>query len=283
MRGVLRLALAVCALATFIHAAGTAWAQDKPLRVALMPFTNTMRLMEMYQPLRESLQATLGRPVYLLTAADYESYFRLMREQGYDIAVTGPHFGAWAIAHGARPLLRYGPTLKPILVVRADSPITSPLDLHGKVLTLSNRLSVSSITGQAWLAGLGLTEGRDYRLTVSPTHTTAIMSVVMGEADAAITTHTPVQQAPEDTRKAIRVIESPKGFPHLFTIASPTMPAEQAERVKAALLTFADTAAGKDFLESSGYRSYRDISAEDLESLRGPVSLLSTIVPEAAQ
>lgn len=283
MKGVLRLALAVCALATFIHAAGMAWAQDRPLRVALLPFTNTMRLMEMYQPLRESLQATLGQPVHLFTAADFDSHFRLVRDRDYDIAITGPHFGAWAIAHGARPLLRYSPTLKPILVVRADSPITSPLDLHGKVLTLSNRLSVSSITGQAWLAGLGLTEGRDYRLTVSPTHTTAIMSVVMGEADAAITTHTPVQQAPEDTRKAIRIIESPEGVPHLFTIANPAMPAEQAARIKAALLTFADTAAGKEFLEHSGYRSYRDISDQDLESLRGPVSLMSGIVPEAAQ
>lgn len=281
MKGALRLALAVIGL----MAAGTGCgrAQESPLRVVLLPFTNTMSLMEMYQPLREHLQGALGRPVHLFTAADFATHFRNVRDNDYDLAITGPHFGAWALDHGAQPVLRYSPTLRPVLVVRADSPITAPEQLRGHVVALSNRLSVSSITGEAWLAQLGLNAGKEYRLMESPTHTTAIMAVVLGEADGAITTHTPVRQAPEDVRRAIREIESPAGVPHLFTIATPAMPAAEVARIKAALLAFAQTDSGKAFLERSGYQSYRDISAKDLETLKAPVALLQAIAPETAQ
>lgn len=280
MVGALRLMLAAVAVVA-VSCAG--WAQEKPLRVILLPFTNTMSLMELYQPLRTHLQTALGRPVHLFTAADFTTHFRNVRDRDYDLAITGPHFGAWAVAHGAVPVLRYAPTLKPVLVVRADGAITTPEQLRGKVVTLSNRLSVSSITGEAWLARLGLHAGSDYRLTESPTHTTAIMAVVMGEADGAITTHTPVRQAPEDVRKAIRVIESPSGVPHLFTLANPALPTDEVARIKAALLDFAQTDSGKAFLARSGYQGYRDISEQDLEVLQGPVNLLQAIVPESAQ
>lgn len=280
MTGPLRLVLAAVALMATTCAA---WAQERPLRIILLPFTNTMSLMEMYQPLREHLQAATGRPVHLYGAADFTNHFSDVRRRDYDLAITGPHFGAWAVAHGAVPVVRYRPMLKPVLVVRAADGISGPAQLKGRTVALSNRLSVSSITGEAWLADLGLAAGKDYRLVVSPTHTTAIMAVVMGEADGAITTHTPVQQAPEDVRAAVRVIESPEGVPHLFTIANPALPAGDVAALKAAILAFGETEAGKAFLAKSGYQGYVDISAADLDRLRAAVQLLGDIVPEAAQ
>lgn len=290
MSGPLRLALAAvalmaasCAAFGLMAASCAAWAQERPLRVALLPFTNTLSLMEMYQPLREHLQAATGRPVHLFSAADFANHFQDLRRRDYDLAVTGPHFGAWAIAHGAVPLARYKPELKPVLVVRAANGITDPAQLKGRVVALSNRLSVSSITGEAWLAHLGLSAGKDYRLMISPTHTTAIMAVVMGEADAAITTHTPVQQAPDDVRAAVRMIESPDGVPHLFTIANPALPAGQAAALKAAILAFGDSEAGKAFLTKSGYQGYVDITPGDLDRLRVAVRLLGEVVTDAAE
>jgi phosphonate transport system substrate-binding protein len=275
-----RLILAAVAL---IATTCAAWAEERPLRVILLPFTNTLSLMEMYQPLREHLQTALGRPVHLFGAADFTNHFQDVRRRDYDLAITGPHFGAWAVAHGAVPVLRYKPMLKPVLVVRAADGVTRPEQLKGKIVALSNRLSVSSITGESWLAKQGMLAGRDYKLVVSPTHTTAIMAVAMGEADAAITTHTPVQQAPDDVKAAIREIESPEAVPHLFTIANPALPPTQVAAIKSAILSFAETEAGKAFLAKSGYQGYVEISQSDLDLLKTPVALLADIVPEAAQ
>lgn len=279
MLGPKRLVLAAFAVIAMTCAA---WAQERPLRIVLLPFTNTLTLMEMYQPLREHLQHATGRQVHLFSAADFTNHFQDIRRHDYDLAITGPHFGAWAIGHGAQPLVRYKPMLKPVLVVRAQDGITEPAQMKGKIVALSNRLSVSSIIGESWLAKQGLQAGRDYRLVVSPTHTTAIMAVAMGEADGAITTHTPIQQAPADVRAAIRVIEATDGVPHLFTIASPAMPPEQAALLKAAILGFADTEPGKTFLGKTGYQGYVDISTDDLELLHTAVALLAEIAPEAA-
>ncbi|MEW5728579.1 MAG: phosphate/phosphite/phosphonate ABC transporter substrate-binding protein [Pseudomonadota bacterium] len=266
--------------ATAAVISATARAQARPLRVVLLPFTDTMALMRMYQPLRSALGARLGRPVELFTAADFSAHFADIRKGDFDLAITGPHFGAWAVEHGHRPVLRYKPTLRPLVVVRKDSGITDVSALRGRVVALSNRLSVSSIAGEAWLASMGLRAGRDYRLQVSPTHTTAIMAVALGEVDAAITTHTPIRQAPEDVRGRLATIESPAGVPHLFTIANAAMPAAEAAAVRQALLDFAATAEGKAFLADSGYQDYVDITAADVAAMAPVIEVLTAILAE---
>lgn len=271
---------------TFLAAAAAAVvptatrAEARPLRVALLPFTDTMALLRMYQPLRSALGVRLGRPVELFTAADFAAHFADIREGDFDLAITGPHFGAWAVERGHRPLLRYKPMLRPLVVVRKDSGITDVSALRGRVVALSNRLSVSSISGEAWLASTGLRAGRDYRLQVSPTHTTAIMAVALGEVDAAITTHTPIRQAPEDVRGRLATIESPTGVPHLFTIANAAMPAAEAGAVRQALLDFAATAEGKAFLAESGYQDYVDITAADVAAMAPVIEVLTAILAE---
>ncbi|MBI3444726.1 MAG: phosphate/phosphite/phosphonate ABC transporter substrate-binding protein [Magnetospirillum sp.] len=248
------------------------------IRVLLLPFTNTASLMKVHQPIRLALQQQLNRPVELYTSADFSAHFQDIRRGDFDIAITGPHFGAWAVDHGHRPLLRYSPTLAPVLAVRKDGGLTEPTQLRGKLVALSNRLSTSSLGGEHWLSELGLVAGRDYRLLVSPTHTTAIMAVAKGEADAAITTHTPIQQAPPDIRDRLTVIVSPYAVPHLFTIANAAMPEEEAIRIKSALKAFQASEAGKAFFTETGYQGYADLGAADVQAMQPYITMLLQVI-----
>jgi phosphonate transport system substrate-binding protein len=249
-------------------------AEPAPLKVIVLPYTNTVTLMKVHQPLRQHLQVTLGRPVELFTSVDFPSHFDSIRQGDFDVAITGPHFGAWAVDHGHQPLVRYSATLSPVLAVRTNSGITGPHDIRGKVVVMSNRLSSSSLAGIHWLKAEKLEPDRDYTLRESPTHTAAIMAVAMGEADAAITTHTPIRQAPEDIREKVVAVVSPVGFPHLFTIANANTPKERIEPLIQAFISFEATEAGRRFIDETGYQGYSRLSAADIEAMRPVVDFL---------
>jgi phosphonate transport system substrate-binding protein len=249
------------------------------LRVVLLPYTNTVALLGLYQPLRHHLSERLGRPVELYTAVDHPAHFTAIQDQDYDLAITAPHFGAWAVTHGAVPLFRYRPFLTPIIAVRADSPISGPEDLKGKTVVLSNPVSTSSLGGKSWLLDHGLESGRDYKEAVRDTHTTALMAVVLGEADGAITTHTPLVQAPRDIQDKLRVLESPIHLPHLFTIANPALPAIEVATIRDALLSFEASPEGRNFFLRSGYVGYDPISDGDIEALLPFVALAGPAAP----
>lgn len=275
----MRRAIALVLLLSWLPVQGMC---AEPLRISLLPFTDTLQVMKMYQPLRLSLQERLGRPVALFTAPDFTRHFADIRNGDFDLAITGPHFGAWAVQHGQVPLLRYKPMLKPVVVVRKDSGIVDVAALRGKTVVLSNRLSVSSISGEAWLAAGGLKAGRDYTLKVSPTHTTAIMSVALGEVNAAITTHTPLRQAPAEVTEKLTVIESPTGVPHLFTIANAALPPREVALLRQALLAFEASPEGQAFMKDSGYQAYVPLTDADVTALQPILEVLETVQKDSA-
>jgi phosphonate transport system substrate-binding protein len=72
-----------------INFATDAAVDPAPLRVMLLPYTNTITLMKVHQPLRQHLQAALGRPVELFTSMDFPSHIDSVRQWDFDVAITG--------------------------------------------------------------------------------------------------------------------------------------------------------------------------------------------------
>jgi phosphonate transport system substrate-binding protein len=64
------------------------------------------------------------------------------------------------------------------------------------------------------------------------THGAAIAAVAVGEYDAAITTHTPLNQIPPDVRAKIRVLPVNIHAPHLMTLAHTRLGAGPVERAR---------------------------------------------------
>ena len=239
-----------------------------PLKLGIMPFNSTLALLRTHQPLVRHIEKQLGRQVVIYTSADYYTFINELLGEQFDLAIAGPHFGSMARERGAVVLFRYQADLQPVFVVRSDSAIRSFEDLRGKRIGLSSPLSISSIGGVKWLQDSGLRLGKDYQLLERATHGAAIAAVSVGELDAALTTHTPLKQIPDDVRANIRLLPLDIHVPHLMTLANPRLGTREIERIRAALREFPKTPEGIEFFRETGYLGYVEVTAADMSSLK---------------
>lgn len=254
---------------------------DDALRLGIMPFNSALALVRTHQPLRQALAASLGRPVEVYTAADYPSFVRETLAGNYDLLITGPHFAVMSIDKGYIPLVHYKAPLQPVFVVRRDATMATPAQLRGKRIALSSRFSISSIGGIKWLADQGLQAGRDFQVIEMPTHGAAVAAVAVGEADAALTTHTPLHQVPADVREQVRILPSEIRVPHLMTLVHQRLGAPTVAAVRRALADFAASEAGRRFFEETGYQGYDPVSDEDVRALRPYVAIVRRELEQA--
>lgn len=273
-----RRVLGMLSVLPLVPAFTAARAESRVLRLGIMPFNSTLALFKTHQPLREYLQETLGYPVEVFTAADYFTFLNASQAGQYDLLITGPHFGVMALTHDYEGLVRYKAVLQPVFVVRPNSGIRGLDDLRGKRIGLSSRLSISSIGGVKWLLDHGLQMGRDYQLFERATHGAAVAAVAVGELDAALTTHTPLRQVPEDVRAKVTILPIDVRVPHLMTLAHKRLGKLEINRVRNALLNFAGTAEGQQFFRDTGYEGYAAVTPEDITALAPYVELTRTLL-----
>ena len=268
----------------FLVIAGSGYAgaqQLPPRKLGIMPFNSTLALLKTHQPLARYLEMQLGRPVVIYTSADYYTFINELLNNSFDLAIAGPHFGSMANERGATVLFRYQADLQPVFVVRADSPIKSLEDLRGKRIGLSSPLSISSIGGAKWMQDSGLLLGKDFQLVERTTHGAAIAAVSVGELDAALTTHTPLKQIPDDVRAKIRLLPLNIHVPHLMTLANARLGNRDIERIRVALHNFPKTPGGSDFFRETGYLGYVEVTTADMQLLKPFVELTVQMMRQA--
>lgn len=239
-----------------------------------MPFNSALALLKTHQPLRDYLHTALGRPIEVFTSADYVTFINEVLDQRFDLLIAGPHFAVMSVDRGYQPLFRYRATLQPVIVVGQDSPIHSVAELRGKRIGLSSRLSISSIGGVRWLQEQGLQMGRDFQIVERATHGAAVAGVAVGDLDAALTTHTPLKQIPEDVRAKVRLLPTDIRVPHLMTLAHQRLGKAEIGRIRAALAAFSEKAPqGRVFFEETAYQGYEPVTAADIQAMRPYVEL----------
>jgi len=239
------------------------------LKIGVLPYTDALKILTIHQPMKQFLETELNQKVEIYSASSYEKFFEDSKNGVFDMIITGPHFGLIHIENGFTPLFRYNTELKPVFVVLKDSPYSKVKDLKNTKIAMSNYLSVSSIGGIKTLIDEGFKNKRDFTLINSNSHTSAIKSVVLGEVDAAITTHTPIKQLTDEAMKSkIKVFESDFSMPHLFTIVHPKLSKEEVKTLKIALQNFEKSSYGKDFFKKTDYKGYIQISKKDLEAVK---------------
>lgn len=238
-------------------------------KIGILPYTDSLKILSIHQPLKVFLETELKEKVEIYSSNSYEKFFEDTKNGQFDMIITGPHFGLIHLQNGFTPLFRYNTDLQPIFVVLKESPYTKVKDLKNKKISMSNYLSVSSIGGIKSLVDEGFKNNIDFKLINATSHTSAIMSVILGDTDAAITTYTPLKQLTEETIKSkIRFFESGFEMPHLFTIANPKLSIEKIQSLKKALLKFEQSTTGKEFFTTTGYKGYIQISKKDLDAMK---------------
>ena len=227
-----------------------------PIRIGLLPTIPTLSLLRLYDPLRVHLQMALGRPVELYTSPNFRAFVNDIRAEQWDMLVAAPHFGVVAVDLGYVALYRYLLELRPVIIVPKGSPIRDARQLAGKRIFTADRLAALSVVAQTWLlSDYGMSAGRDYQLVEASNHSTAIRAVAIGDADAAISGRSPLQQVSADIRDKVEAFDCRLVVPHQFILVHPRLGGEVIERVRAALEIFPKTPNGEAFLAASGFKS----------------------------
>jgi phosphonate transport system substrate-binding protein len=204
-----RLLVAGAALAPFAALAQTpampapgrrAWAAQVPqIRLGLLGGENESDRMGRYEAWRALLETTFGVPVRLFPAADYAGVMQAFSARQIEGASLGAsaYAGAWLDTNGGvEPLfvareVDGGISYVSVIVVRADSGITSLEQLRGKSLAWADPNSTSGyLIPRSELRGANIgTESGQYfsRTGFGGGHEQAVVAVLQRQYDAAAT------------------------------------------------------------------------------------------------
>jgi phosphonate transport system substrate-binding protein len=177
-----------------------AWAQQVPqLRLGLLGGENESDRLGRYEAYRALLETTFGIPVRLFPASDYAGVMQAFSARQIEGASMGAsaYAGAWLDTNGAvEPLFVAreadgGISYISVMVVRADSGITSLEELRGKSLAWADPNSTSGyLVPRSELRAAGIsTESGQYfsRTGFGGGHEQAVVAVLQRQYDAAVT------------------------------------------------------------------------------------------------
>jgi phosphonate transport system substrate-binding protein len=259
-----RLLLAAILLLT----APTAFSNDKALVLGVFPYLTPGKLMQQHAPLRSYIEATMGRPVEIVTAPNFDEFVARTRKGDYDIVLTAPHLGRLAqVRDGYIPLVHTQHELQAVFLARKDSGIRTVSDLRGKRLMVTEQTSLFYQVAEEKLRQDGLVPGQDITLVLTATHNNALYAPVRGEADASVTGSVLWQRAEPEIRAQLVEIGSTKPIQGFIVLASSRLPVDQSTRLRSALLGFADTAEGKGYFASTGLKGFGAVTPNILKSM----------------
>lgn len=249
--------------------------QQKPLRLGLLPYLSSEKLINTYAPLAEYLEQKLNRKVIIVTAPDFRKYFKRANQGKYDLYFTAPHFAAYAEArYQHRRLVRLARMLDGTIVVPVNSEIRKIEDLKGKVLATPDKLAVITIMAEQLLERHGLVPGRDVTIRYASSHNNAMKTVLGGLSDAAVSLSALYSKMGKVRKSKLRVLAKTTQIPHAMFMASAQLDKKTCKAAKQALLTFAASRRGRLFFSKTGFVGFIKISDKNMNSVKGFVPVL---------
>jgi phosphonate transport system substrate-binding protein len=267
LQGLAWLAVA-CLWSLPLGAAESGPGAKRPLQFGLLPYVSTRKLFTEYGPLKLYLERTLRRRVIMSTAPNFKVYLMRTRRGDYDLYHTAPHFAALAERDwGYRRLARFTRVLDGSFVVARNGGVRRLEDLRGKVVRTPDPLAIITMLGEHSLRQHGLLPGRDVEVRFSPSHNNAVLSVLRGEAAAAVTSAAVFEKMPRTVREQLRILTSTSKVPHMMFMAGPRLSAAEYRALRRALLDYTAAGAGKGFFAATGYGDMSRIEDADMQAL----------------
>jgi phosphonate transport system substrate-binding protein len=175
-----------------------AWAQQVPqLRIGLLGGENEADRLGRYEAYRALLEQTFGVPVRLFPAADYGGVMQAFSARQIEGAAMGPsaYAGAWLDTNGGVEPLWVAREADgsisyiSVMVVRADSGITSLEQMRGRSLAWADANSTSGyLVPRSELRGANIDINHYFSRTgFGGGHEQAVVAVLQRQYDAAVT------------------------------------------------------------------------------------------------
>ncbi len=268
LRKAIRAWLVVCCIVAAISLPARAGSATDELVFGVYPFLSSSQIVERYASLGDHLAQSLGRPVSLRSAPDFEKFIERTRQGEYDIIFTAPHMGRLAEKRdGYRALAQTGYSIVVVALTRKDGPISKITDLKGRSLAVGAKLSMSYQMVDRELEKHGLTIGRDVRFVNTANFSNVLESLVRNEADAGATGTLLWDNAPPEKHNVLREIWRSPPVPGFLVLAHPRIGAAALQRLEQALIDFGNTPAGKTYFEKSQQIDFRPVDAATLKRI----------------
>jgi phosphonate transport system substrate-binding protein len=175
-------------IATAAYAPAVQAAED-PLVLGVFPRRNAAETTRMFKPMADHLGEQLGREVSVVTTRDFDSFWKGVAEQRFDIV----HYNQY---HYIRSALSYQvvahieelgkSTISGVLYVRKDSGITSVAQLRGRRVLFGGGedAMIACITNKYLMLQAGL-KNDDYKSLFAVNPPNSVIALHRRQADAA--------------------------------------------------------------------------------------------------
>jgi phosphonate transport system substrate-binding protein len=167
----------------------TAHAVDDSLTIGIFPRFNFNETTKQYAPLADYLSERLGRKVTLVTSKDFDSFWKDVTQQRYDIV----HYNQYHYVSSAKSYEVIGASkelgksaVAGVIYVRKDSGITDISQLRGRTIVFGGNKDamLSYIAPRYLLLRAGLKES-DFRTEFAVNPPNALLALYYKQADAA--------------------------------------------------------------------------------------------------
>lgn len=245
--------IAAFVLALAVGLAGAAPAVQEPFVLAVHPYLPAAEITKRFAPLADYLGGVLGRPVAVRVGGNYDEHITAIGRDQVDIAFLGPvEFTRVVANYGRKPALARFEVdgkrnLEGVVFVRSDSPVRTLADLKGRRMAFGDPEStMSHVVPRAMLVEAGVPARSLAEVRFLGSHQNVALAVLGGDFDAgAVKREVFDEFAPRGLRALARTPPTPD---HLFVTRS-TLPAQDVERLRAALLALASKPGGPAILD----------------------------------
>ena len=250
-------------------------AADDPLLMGVLPRRNSAETAKMFAPMAAYLSKRLGREVKLVTAKNYESFWKDVTERRYDIV----HYNQYQYIRSSKHYKvvaraqEFGrDSIAGVLFVRKDSGITDVSQLRGRTIIFGGGKDamLSYIAPHYLLLQAGLKEA-DFKTEIAVNAQNALVALYHKQADAAggadVVFDQPVIKDAIDTQE-IRILASTEPLLFLPWALKSAMPARLAQSIQSALLDLKNSDAGRRVLKSAIMTSIEKAEDRDYDPHR---------------
>ena len=248
----LLMLLATAILAPVIQAA------DEPLIMGVFPRRNAAETAKLFTPMAVYLGERLGREVKLVTSKNFDSFWKAVTEQRYDIV----HYNQYQYIRSAKTYKVIAHTqefgknaVAGALFVRKDSGITEVSQLRGRTVIFGGGKDamLAYIAPRYLLMQAGLKEG-DFKAEIAVNPQNALVALYYRQADAAgggeIVLDQPVIKNAINAQE-LRLLAATEPMLFLPWAVKRTMLATLADAIQLILLDLKNSEAGRQVLKSA--------------------------------
>jgi phosphonate transport system substrate-binding protein len=235
--------------------------------VGIVPQFEAKKIHRIWRPILNELESKTGLRFTLRGSPTIPKFEKEFNAGNFDFAYMNPYHVLLANKReGYVPLTRdIGRTLHGILVVRKDSPYTSPKDLAGQRIAFPapNALGASLIMRADFLDIFHTRIKPDY----VKTHSSVYLNVALGQAEAGGAVQKTLSQQPQYIQDELKVLyRTRETAPHPFS-AHPRVSKEVQAKVLNALLEMGKTEKGRKLLKKIPVKKIGKAQMADYEPI----------------